>query len=241
MLDNRRHRELFDSAEFELAVWVFGSGGTGGEVARCLTGLGVGTQLAPLHLCDHDVFESHNVPTQLVSYEQAEQGMAKVVALRDNLLRINPKAVIHAHQCEAPHWTLPAVAGVAFLCTDTMLSRRAIVEDLLEGNADVRCVIDLRVDVPGAISYCFDPNDPFQVNCYFDYWYDDDEADELLGCNSEHFALRSSFLGGVVLAMKDRKSTRLNSSMEEVPNFTRLLYDVGEYTREFWHNPNVTT
>lgn len=236
--DTSRHDELFNKEEFGQPVWIFGLGGSGGAVATCLVGLGVGQEWSPLHLCDPDRFEPHNVPSQLATYEQGMNHCLKVDGVRENLLRTNPFAVIETHPVEAPDHTLPEISGIVFLCLDSMAARKTIVEDLLENNSNVICVIDVRMDVPGALTYCFDPNDEFQVACYFDEWYDDDEADELLGCNDEHFALRSSILGAACLAMKHFETFVEHETTWGIPNYAKLVYDAGHYELETWKMPD---
>lgn len=235
--DTSRHDELFNKHHYRQPVWVFGTGGTGGVVSECLVGLGVGQEWSPIHLCDPDCFESHNVPTQLVTYHQAKYHAMKADAVRQNLLNINPEAVIHTHKLKAPHPSLPPVRGVAFLCLDNMKGRKEVIEELLEDNPEVTCVIDVRMDVPGALTYCFNPNDPFQVGCYFDEWYDDDNADEMLGCNNEHFALRSSILGAGCLAMKRFEDFARCGTTKGIPNYAKIVYHTGFFEMETWVDP----
>lgn len=232
-----RHDELFDKESFKLCVWIFGVGGTGGEVARCLVGLGVGQPHSPVHICDPDHFEPHNVPTQLVTQQQGIDCQRKVEAVKENLLRTNPEAVIHTHALKAPHPELPQISGVVFLCLDSMSDRMAIVEELLENNPLVHCVIDIRMDVPGAVVYCFDPDDEFHIGCYFDEWYGDDEAEVMLGCNNEHFAMRSSILGAVCLGMKRFEAFAEHGTAHGIPNCAKMLYETGFYKLETWIKP----
>ncbi len=236
-MNTERHNELFDYNSFFQDVWLFGLGGSGGAIAECLAGLGVGQEWCRLHLCDPDRFEPHNVPSQLATYLQGEAQCLKVEAVRENLLRTNPHAIIHTYPLEAPCEALPKVSGVVFLCLDSMAARREIIEELLEGNPNVVCVIDIRMDVPGALVYCFNPNDEFQVGCYFDEWYDDDDADEMLGCNDQHFAMRSSILGAACLAMKRFEEFASHDTTSGITNYAKLIYATGYYQQETWINP----
>ncbi len=235
--DTSRHDELFSKENFRVTVWVFGNGGTGGDTAQCLVGLGVGQPWSPLHLCDPDYFEPHNVPSQLATYQQGETNCPKVLGVRETLLLTNPEAVIHTHKVRAPFEPLPEVSGVVFLCLDSMTDRKAVIEELLENNPLVLCVIDIRMDVPGALVYCFDPNDEFQIGCYFDEWYDDEDADVLLGCNDTHFAMRSSILGAVCLGMNRFEDFADHGTTWGIPNYAKIVYKSGYYKLETWQKP----
>lgn len=70
-------------------VGIAGCGGLGSNCAVALTRAGVGT----LIIADFDLVEQQNLNRQFYFYDQI--GMLKVAALKQNLLRINPKLKVY--------------------------------------------------------------------------------------------------------------------------------------------------
>ncbi|MDX2493567.1 MAG: sulfur carrier protein ThiS adenylyltransferase ThiF [Desulfuromusa sp.] len=73
-------------------VGIAGAGGLGSQVAVALARVGVGQ----LNIADFDVVEPSNLNRQQYFIDQI--GIPKVLALRDNLLRINPETKINIYQ-----------------------------------------------------------------------------------------------------------------------------------------------
>ncbi|MEA3362138.1 MAG: sulfur carrier protein ThiS adenylyltransferase ThiF [Thermodesulfobacteriota bacterium] len=73
-------------------VGIAGAGGLGSHVAVALARVGVGQ----LNIADFDVVEPSNLNRQQYFIDQI--GSPKVLALRDNLLRINPGTKVNIHQ-----------------------------------------------------------------------------------------------------------------------------------------------
>ncbi len=86
-------------------VSIIGCGGLGSNVAAMLVRCGVGE----LTLIDFDVVEESNLNRQMFFRDQL--GMAKTIALRDTLLRIDPGVTLHVHQECVTAETLVALVG----------------------------------------------------------------------------------------------------------------------------------
>jgi sulfur carrier protein ThiS adenylyltransferase len=84
-------------------VGIAGAGGLGSSVAVALARIGVGR----LIIADFDVVEPSNLNRQQYFIDQI--GMAKVMALADNLGRINPYVTVEPHQVTLDHRNIPAV------------------------------------------------------------------------------------------------------------------------------------
>lgn len=72
-------------------VGIAGAGGLGSNCAMALARSGVGT----LVICDHDVVEASNLNRQYFFMDQI--GMAKVEALRENILATDPQVRVLIH------------------------------------------------------------------------------------------------------------------------------------------------
>jgi len=87
----------------QAAVGIAGAGGLGSNVAVFLARAGIGR----LVLADFDVIEPSNLNRQQFFIEQL--GMAKVVALRDNLVRINPFSTYEIHEVMLDGENIPEI------------------------------------------------------------------------------------------------------------------------------------
>ena len=110
------------------AVGVAGMGGLGSVVAECLLRSGVGK----LVIADFDVVEKSNLNRQRYFADQV--GSLKVESAKENLLRINPKAVIETYNQKitaenAPH--IFAEADVVAECLDDADQKQMLVETIL--------------------------------------------------------------------------------------------------------------
>ena len=101
------------------SVGIAGAGGLGSAVAVALTRAGIGK----LIIADFDVVEPSNLQRQQYFYDQI--GMPKVIALKENLLRINPFTTIRSEQQYLDHNNIPElfadvdVMVEAFDCPET--------------------------------------------------------------------------------------------------------------------------
>jgi tRNA A37 threonylcarbamoyladenosine dehydratase len=75
-------------------VAVFGIGGVGGYVVEALVRSGVGT----IDLIDDDKVCLTNINRQIIATRKTV-GKYKVDVMKERILEINPKAVVHTHQC----------------------------------------------------------------------------------------------------------------------------------------------
>jgi len=78
-------------------ITVAGVGGVGSIIAEHLVHMG----FRHIHLIDNDTLEMSNLNRIVAAtYDDAVRKRVKVEAIRENLLRINPKAEITAHNCD---------------------------------------------------------------------------------------------------------------------------------------------
>jgi sulfur carrier protein ThiS adenylyltransferase len=84
-------------------VGIAGAGGLGSNCAAALARCGLGT----LVIADFDTVESSNLSRQYFFSDQI--GMAKTLALRENLLRIRPGISIESHQVMLGRENIPVI------------------------------------------------------------------------------------------------------------------------------------
>jgi sulfur carrier protein ThiS adenylyltransferase len=84
-------------------VGIAGAGGLGSNCAAALARCGVGT----LVIADFDTVEASNLSRQYYFIDQT--GMAKTIALRENLLRIRPGLNIEIHQLVLDRENIPVI------------------------------------------------------------------------------------------------------------------------------------
>lgn len=231
MIDTIRHKSIFNAATFRMPVHVIGCGGMGSRLAEGLIRMGVAGngEEYPLHLYDFDVYEPHNVSNQFVDREGA--GYAKVGYLRQQLFLINPEASIVDHTKKVEEDI--GLSGVVFICVDTMIDRKVIMEFAVEDNLDVKCVIETRMDAYVGISHCFNPGNRRQCDCWWLYWHTDDEAEDIAGCNGVQ-SIISSIFGTTMLALKHFESFARSGSTNVLPNRIYQDFDAGKISSEFW-------
>lgn len=75
-------------------VAVFGIGGVGGHVVEALARSGVGA----FDLIDRDEVSESNINRQIIATTKTV-GQPKVEVMKQRILEINPKAIVHTHQC----------------------------------------------------------------------------------------------------------------------------------------------
>jgi sulfur carrier protein ThiS adenylyltransferase len=84
-------------------VGIAGAGGLGSNCAIALARSGVGT----LVLCDFDLIEEANLNRQYYFTDQV--GMMKTIALKENLVRINPDVFVIIHQKKLDRLNIPEI------------------------------------------------------------------------------------------------------------------------------------
>ena len=110
------------------AVGVAGMGGLGSVVAECLLRSGIGK----LIIVDFDAVEKSNLNRQ--RYFADQLGRPKVEAAKENLLRINPKAIIESYNQKITADNVPQIfaeADIVAECLDGAEQKQMFVETIL--------------------------------------------------------------------------------------------------------------
>lgn len=219
MLDIKRHKKIFNPDHFHMPVTIFGTGGMGSRVAEGLARMGVGIiDKNPISLYDFDHFEPHNLPNQWASAHHLAE--PKVVAVKSQILEINPEAKVFAYNMYAEF--AGALSGVVFICFDSMSDRRDSVEKIVRDSPGVKCVIETRMDAGVGISHCFNPHNEKQLACWRMYWHSDDEAENMQGC-SGHQSIISAIYGTTQMALKQFEQFARTRNTVNIAN--RIYYD----------------
>lgn len=155
-------------------VDVIGVGATGSRVVWALAKLG----LRAIHVWDFDTVESHNVANQI--YGLKDIGRLKVDALRDQVkTQTGIDISMHPQRLAGPQHLGPVV----FLLTDTMASRREIVEHAVLGRPGTRLLIETRMGTDQGRVYTIDTHVTTQVQMYQDTLHVD-VAPEVSACGT---------------------------------------------------------
>jgi hypothetical protein len=195
----------------------------GSRVAEGLARMGVGSfSDDSVTIYDNDIFEAHNLVNQWVSYKSL--GQSKAYTVEENMKHINPSINVQACDKAVNYYiSLKELAGVVFLCVDSMAVRRDVVEGMV-GNSAVRCVIETRMDAGVGVSHCFNPHNDHHLDCWRLYWFPDDEAENMMGCGGPQ-SIISAIYGTTTLALKQFESYA-RSGFSSV--FNRIYYDFDE-------------
>jgi molybdopterin/thiamine biosynthesis adenylyltransferase len=210
-------------------ITIVGVGGVGSRVAEGLVRMGCGTKESPITLIDNDRFEAKNLINQFVTGSSI--GKKKVFAVADDLCRINPDLYIDAHDLYIEgHFPL---SGVVFLCLDSMLSRKRIMETCLENNPNVSCVIETRMDAEAARLFCFDPCNDKHQDCWWLNWHPDNESENTTGCNGK-IPVISAVFGTAALALKRFERYMEKSTAIGITNKVYLDFLLNIMKSETW-------
>jgi molybdopterin/thiamine biosynthesis adenylyltransferase len=234
MIDATRHLSIFNPLTFRHPVHVIGCGGMGSRVAEGLARMGVGIPgQSPIHLYDDDMFEAHNIANQWIDIAYINEWKAEQVA--SNMRKLNPKCDITSHIIKVKDFI--NLTGIVFMCVDSMEARRIIMENVVEENLGVVCVIETRMDAETGISHCFDPHDKKQSDCWWLYWHSDEEADNIGGC-SQPQSIISAIYGTTMLALKQFEQFARIDSTFGLSN--RVYFDYATFVclKEQW--PHLT-
>lgn len=174
-----RHQEIFDPTHFRrYPITIIGAGATGSRVFMALVELG----LTNITVFDFDHVEAHNLANQ--AYMSRHIDDLKVFALKDLYyqktgaeappeMHFIPKAV----PCNEP------LTGYVFLLTDTMASRREIMETAIKNNDEVYHVFETRMASTHGNVMHFNPHDPSALKAWKDTLIDDDQG-EVSACGT---------------------------------------------------------
>lgn len=167
-----KHLEFFNPLEIEDEIHIIGVGAIGSNLALMLARLGCSN----IHLYDFDDVEEINIANQ--NYFKGQVGKEKVKATLENMLAINPEAVIELHE---DGWE-PGIpmSGYIFLCLDNIDTRRQIVE-ANKTNRYVKAILDFRMGLDDAQHYMADMSDQKAVKRLLDTMdFTHEEAKEAL-------------------------------------------------------------
>lgn len=220
-------RLSFKAIASRFPIVIIGVGGMGSRIAEGLvrTGLGVGD--SHLRLIDGDFFEEKNLHNQFL--REAHVGKRKVEAVAAQLWEINPSVCIDMIDRPADASLREHMRGVVFLCLDSMEERRKIVEECLEHNYQTVCVIETRMDAGVGISHCFNPNNRKHQDCWWLYWYPDDQAENKAGCGGQQSVI-SAIYGTAALALRQFESFLKSQKTEGAVN--RIYHDFEHHVLE---------
>lgn len=132
-----KSREFFDPDKVKnKSCHIIGCGAIGSSVAELLVRQGV----EKITLWDFDVVEPHNIVNQM--YTQKDVKKPKTQALTEILCEINP-SIKEKIQCKEKY-TNEKLGGYVFICTDTIESRKDIMEANLR-NLNIEAFFDFRM------------------------------------------------------------------------------------------------
>lgn len=224
-----RNRAIFNALAFSLPLRVLGNGGMGSHIAVGLARMGVGFPQSPMYLYDYDLFEEHNLANQHMA--NVHIGWSKIKAVKKQLQDIRPDIVVHTRRGQIDRKI--ELSGVVFLCVDSMDARATIMETCLEGNEDVKCVIETRMDAGAGISHCFDPNNSRHCDCWWEQCYQDDETENMAGCSGD-LSVISAVWGTAALALKQFEAFARTGSAKEVVNRVYQDFDFPDIRKTVW-------
>lgn len=166
-MDYIRQIEVFNQDEFETPVHIIGAGATGSWLVLMLAKMGI----KDITVWDFDVIESHNIPNQAFAPKQI--GIEKVNALKVITKEFTNIDIEIKNEKVSGHQRL---AGIVFMLTDTMHSRKQIYEKAIKLNPAVQLLIETRMDFNGGRIYTIDPTNLQHIKEYEKEFYTDDVA-----------------------------------------------------------------
>lgn len=224
MIDSKRHSAIFEPAAFRFPVHIIGCGGMGSRIAEGIVRMGVGVKgQSPIILYDADKFEPHNVANQWI--DNNDVGGFKAERITHRVRQVNPECAVTARVMRVDSFI--QLSGMVFICVDSMEARRSIMEEVIEKNRNVVCVIETRMDAETAISHCFHPHDEHQSDCWWLYWHSDGEADHVGGCNQPQ-SIISAIYATTTLALKQFEQFARVGDTFEMAN--RLYLDLATFS-----------
>lgn len=169
-----RQEEFFSPVKVSEDIHIIGIGAIGSHIAEMLVRMG----LTNIHLYDFDTVDEHNIPNQL--YTDKNIGNAKVAALADYLLDINPSIENLIPHPKGYILERTKLSGYVFLCVDSINLRKAIVKEH-EFNPMIKALFDFRMGLEDAQHYAADWKDHKQIeNLLASMNFTDEEAKEAM-------------------------------------------------------------
>lgn len=170
-----RHQSVFDPSRYsDLPLHIVGAGATGSRVFMALLELG----LTNITVWDYDIVEAHNLANQ--AYLHHHIGLPKVDALKD-LVALKTGNAPFKGQFRNERVTDQQLEGVVFLLTDTMASRREIMEN--QSFDTVLWVFETRMAATHGNVVRFNPHSRKERQAWFDSLISD-EGGEISPCGT---------------------------------------------------------
>ena len=175
MLNINRHVGIFDPVKFDTPVHVIGAGATGSWLTLQLAKLGV----QDINVWDFDKVEDHNLANQLFGPEHV--GMEKVVALAKIVKQLTGMDIkVKNEKVEAQR-----LAGIVFVLTDTMSSRKQIFDNCIKMNPNVKLMVETRMGVDLGNIYTICGTELDEIKFWESRWVEDDKISEVSACGSK--------------------------------------------------------
>jgi len=168
-MDFLRQRDLVNPEALNFPITLIGCGGIGSPTALALAKMGC----QQLILCDPDIIEGHNLPSQI--YPLDSIGRPKVEVLKEVVHQFTgcePVTIQQAVTGEEP------LQGLCIVGVDTMEARKAIWKGIRRNQA-VPLLIDARMGGEVGRLFCIHPSEPEEIDFYETTLYSDEEALEL--------------------------------------------------------------
>lgn len=147
-------------------IHIIGCGSVGSTLAENLARFGYKN----FNLWDDDVVEPKNIVNQMFTEEDIGKPKTEVTA--QIIKKINPEADIRIRQ----RYTDEQISGYIFLCVDSIVPRKTLVEKLRPSNT-VKAVFDFRTGLYEAQHYAADWNNPADIDkLYKSMNFTDEEA-----------------------------------------------------------------
>lgn len=208
----------------KIRVSVIGAGALGSHIVEHL----VCTGIRDIRVFDFDKVEAHNIPNQ--TYMLSDVGKPKVVALCE-WVKAKMGYAIEGIDKKVESLKEEGIDdGYLILATDKMQVNKALMKQA-EGSG-IQKVIEAKMSVSGGTVYFFDPNNPFEMECWEKRWYDN-PADGVIACTERACAINiahiSALAAGCVmidnLSPEQRKNFRLWHQTESFVNGTVQRYN----------------
>lgn len=170
MVDIQRHEKKWNTAKAEIPILIIGAGATGSFFTYSLVKMGYPPEL--ITVADKDVVEFHNIPNQL--YCNADVNNFKVIALQEKCKALveNPINIINEFIDSSSDLTR---YGIIFCLTDTMSSRKEILDAVIEQNKNMPCrFVETRLGEDSVEMYSFDSDNQLKIDTWNKNWFPDD-------------------------------------------------------------------
>lgn len=179
-MDYSRHNSWFQAMEFPHPITIIGAGATGSRVFEALINLG----LRNITVYDFDKVEEHNLANQI--FDSGDIGETKVRALNNwHYVKTGEREIasLKYNNTKVIGNMRKDIQGIVFLLTDTMESRKEILDNSLKYNAKVPLVIETRMALTHGNIYCFNPNNVNQTRQWENTLIPDETA-EVSACGT---------------------------------------------------------